>query len=432
MTGSNLGSYLLATWEGGGSVAPFITIARQLVERGHSVRVMSDVCNRQEVEAVGATFVPWVSVPARPTRDREFDVIKDWTTPDAFEGFCMLIDEVLVGRAGDHAADICAELLREPADLVVVNEMILGAQLGCEAVGQRHVTVGCNILLFPIEPAIPPLGPGLLPAVTPEDQVLHAQIRAETMAAFDARLGVYNAIRAEFGLAPLDHLVDQLFSGEKLLLATTRAFDFAPAQMNPFIEYVGPQLDDNRWSRAWEPPFAQGDTRPLVLVGFSTTFQNHADCLQRTIDAIAGLPVRAVVTLGGSIRPEEITPAPNTVVVDSAPHHLLMQDAALVVTHGGHGTVSKTLVHGLPMLVIPHGRDQVDNAARVTHRGAGLAVDSSASVAKLRVALERLLNEPGFTASAVALGQRIRNEAAGYCVASRLEELTWVENCQAA
>lgn len=34
MTGSKNGSYLLATFEGGGSVAPFVTVARKLMARG--------------------------------------------------------------------------------------------------------------------------------------------------------------------------------------------------------------------------------------------------------------------------------------------------------------------------------------------------------------------------------------------------------------
>ncbi|MBU3919825.1 MAG: glycosyltransferase, partial [Alphaproteobacteria bacterium] len=216
---------------------------------------------------------------------------------------------------------------------------------------------------------------------------------------------------------------DQIYAGEKFLLATTRAFDFAPEEMTEFVQYVGPQLDDNLWSRPWVSPFAEADKRPLVLVGFSTTFQNHADCLQRAIDALAELPVRAVVTLGGAIRPDEVSAAANTAIVESAPHNVLMKDAALVVTHGGHGTLTKALVHGLPQLVIPHGRDQVDNAVRVTHRGAGLSLDPSASVGDIRAALVRLLNEPAFAAAAMAFGERIRSECATCDIVSTLEGL---------
>ena len=63
MIDSRNGSYLLATFEGGGAVAPFITVARKLIAEGKSVRIMSDVANRYEAEAVGAEFVPWVTAP---------------------------------------------------------------------------------------------------------------------------------------------------------------------------------------------------------------------------------------------------------------------------------------------------------------------------------------------------------------------------------
>ena len=385
MIGSRKGSYLLATFEGGGSVAPFITIARKLLAEGHSVRIMSDAANRAEVESIGAGFIPWTAAPSRIAR----------------------------GRAADYAADVIAELEREPADLVVANDMLLGVQMGCEAVGQPFVALACNVMPYPIVPGIPPMGPGLLPAVTAEDHALHAEIRAGTMAVFDSRLGVYNAARARFGLAPLDHLMDQVFAAERFLLATARVFDFVPEEVPEFIAYVGPQLDDNVWSKPWTNPFAEDDTRPLVLVGFSTTFQNHAAVMQRVVDALSELPVRAVVTLGGSIRPDEIKAAANTAVVHSAPHHELMREARLVVTHGGHGTVMKALVHECPMLVIPHGRDQVDNAARITHRGAGLSLAPDADVATLRASLRHLLEEPVFAANAARLGRSIREEMAG-------------------
>ncbi len=52
-------NFLLTTWEGGGCVPPMLTVAAGLLARGHRVRVMSDLANREEVEQSGATFVPW-------------------------------------------------------------------------------------------------------------------------------------------------------------------------------------------------------------------------------------------------------------------------------------------------------------------------------------------------------------------------------------
>ncbi len=63
----------------------------------------------------------------------------------------------------------------------------------------------------------------------------------------------------------------------------------------------------------------------------------------------------------------------NVTLLHSAPHDLVMKEASLVVTHGGHGTVSRALIHGLPLLVMPMGRDQNDNAMRVEATAPGLS-----------------------------------------------------------
>ena len=91
-----------------------------------------------------------------------------------------------------------------------------------------------------------------------------------------------------------------------------------------------------------------------------------------------------------------------------------------MVTHGGHGTVMRALVNGVPMLVIPHGRDQNDNAVRVTERGAGLRLTAGASVEEIRGACERLLGEAAFLEGAKRLGETVAAEAAGCSVVKEL------------
>ena len=121
---------------------------------------------------------------------------------------------------------------------------------------------------------------------------------------------------------------------------------------------------------AWTPPDGDG---PLVLVAMSSTFQDDVDCLQRITDALGTLPVRGLVTTGPAIAADAIRAPANVTLVASAPHREVMRQADLVVTHGGHGTVIKTLAAGLPLVILHHGRDQADNAVRVTTRGAGIA-----------------------------------------------------------
>lgn len=415
-------NFLFATWEGGGSVTPVLTVARKLSGRGHRVRVMSDRCNRPEAEAAGATFVPWTRAPRRADRSRDSDIFRDWEVATPHEQFQRVLDRIMAGPSRAYAEDVVEELKREPADLVVSSEMLFGVMVGCEAIGQKFALLTCNVSLFPID-GVPPVGPGLLPARNAEEEALHARIAEANRRMFDGGLPALNAARAAFGLAPLAGLADQHLAAERILLGTSKAFDFAPAKLPAHIRYVGPQLADPAWAAPWQSPWAAEDPRPLVLVGFSTSFQDHAGVLQTLIDAAAALPVRLLVTLGDTIAPDELSPAANSHLVHSAPHNQVMPESALVITHGGHGTVTRALMHGKPLIVVPHGRDQNDNAARVTARKAGMMLPADTSAATFRSAIEAILSDPGYAAAAGELGRKVADEVRHSPVIEELEPL---------
>jgi len=50
----------------------------------------------------------------------------------------------------------------------------------------------------------------------------------------------------------------------------------------------------------------------------------------------------------------------------------LLQSTALVITHGGLGTIKESIYYGIPMIVMPMGYDQVRNAMLVEHHRLGL------------------------------------------------------------
>jgi MGT family glycosyltransferase len=413
-------NFLFAIWEGGGNVMPALTAARKMVERGHRVRVIGEACNRRESEASGAAFTTWMRAPSRPSRDRESDIPQDWMAKDPTEGLTRWIDGIWAGRALDYARDVIDELKREPADLVVTSEMLFGVPAGCEAVGQPYVNLTANPSLFPMK-GVPPMGPGLTPPRNAEERVLHDEMTQACIALLDHGLPALNRARLALGLKALAHLVDQTERAEALLLGTARAFDFAPQAMPAKTHYVGPLLDQPTWADALDPALTEKKDLPIVAVGFSTTFQGHIGILQRVVDAIGSLPVRGIVTLGDTILPDEVKAPANVRLLHSAPHDALMRVASIVVTHGGHGTVSRALMAQKPMLVIPHGRDQNDNAARVTWRGAGLMLMPDAQTDAIREALNRLLTEQSFAADAQKLGGAIAAEAAQSPLVSLLE-----------
>lgn len=119
----------------------------------------------------------------------------------------------------------------------------------------------------------------------------------------------------------------------------------------------------------------------------------------------------AVVTIGPAMEAQRFGPPANVTVVNSAPHDAVMKQVSLVVTHGGHDTAARALSNRLPLLVMPIGQDQGDNAARLAARSAGLTLTSHASEEDIAAAITRLITEPQFRKAAVELGESVARDA---------------------
>jgi UDP:flavonoid glycosyltransferase YjiC (YdhE family) len=112
------------------------------------------------------------------------------------------------------------------------------------------------------------------------------------------------------------------------------------------------------------------------------------------LDAVAALPVRVLLTLGGVLPASAVDPPPNVTVRGFVPHELLLPHMAAVTSHGGLSTITAALTVGVPLLCIPQGRDQPDNAERVAASGVGRVVATDASPAEIACALREVLADP--------------------------------------
>jgi UDP:flavonoid glycosyltransferase YjiC (YdhE family) len=383
-------SYLFALVDGGGTVPPELAAARRLVARGHRVQVLAEDSMRDEVLAVGASFRPWVRGFNRPDRGAAHDILRDWECRTPLQLVKRMLDTVLAGPAPGFAADARAAVDDDRPDTVVCSFFCVGAMVAAEAAGLPYVVLMANIYCLPAR--------GLQ---------------------WNEGLDRINAVRNTYGLDPFDDFWDQIRRADKILVLTSPAFDF-PAELPENVRYVGPVLDDPQWAvdAPWAPP--PGD-EPVVLVAMSSTPQDQVDCLQRVIDAISELAVRGIVTTGPAVDPKALRPSHNVTVVAAAPHSEVLHHASAVVTHGGHGTVIRSLAAGVPLVVMPQGRDQADNAMRVESRGAGVTIKSSASPATIGAAVKRVLEDRSFGETARRLGDAIRADAAPEMLIRELE-----------
>lgn len=344
---------LFITWDGGGNVTPAIEIARELQVCGDVVRFLGQRQQRESLETAGFGFCaytnpgPWA---ATGKRNAIMNAL----------GFLRLLAGRSLGR------DLVAEVAAHPADLVVIDCLLYGALDAAARNGIPYV-VFVHSLFAAVEQKMAGGAPGAV-----------------------ARIGGLNpwklwALAAGIVAATL----------EELDLPTTKPLA---------ITYTGPVLP----ARAQHP--GSRPTSTTILVSLSTTYiAGQTELLQRIMDAVAGLPVRAIVTTGPAIEPEDLHAPANVEVHRFVPHAELMPTVSLVVGHGGHSTTMLALAYSLPLVILPMNPafDQPLIGRRIHEEGAGLTLASSSSAVQIRAAIETVLAGESFQREAARLGAAV-------------------------
>jgi UDP:flavonoid glycosyltransferase YjiC (YdhE family) len=408
--------------EAGGNVPAQISIARRLAARGHEVSVLSDRGAEGEAVAAGCRFFSFVYAPHNHMRDRDADVVRDWESSFPPAQVRRVGERIMFGPASAYARDVLEAVERLQPDSIAVDCMIFGAI----AAAEKSKLPAAVLVHFPVHPpgeGVTPFGLGLHPARGAFGWLRDRTLQWLTRQMFGFGLAPLNATRQQLGLAPLSDVFEQYKTLQRRIMLTCFEYDFAPSNLPEQVCYAGPQLDDPEWARSAIVPDLEASGPPLVAVSLGSTYQRQEKPLAAIAEALGRLPVRGLVTLG-DVRGLTATAPPNVTVVRSAPHSAVLPNASAVVCHGGHGTVMKTLAHGLPLVVMPFGRDQNDNGARVEVSGAGIALSPSSGTGRIADAIRRVLEEPAFRSCAQRMAEIIARDVRADRAISEMEALT--------
>jgi UDP:flavonoid glycosyltransferase YjiC (YdhE family) len=368
------------TWQAGGGAQVALALSRQLAERNHRVRVLApaELCDR--VVAAGCVAC---SYPA----EVEFDRAEGRRMEDQRP----LLDRLFFGQQLPGA--LLEELKSRPADVVVVDYLL------------RSTVASTELQLAPTALLIHTVYG--FHGVSSDDE---ARRRA-----FDP----VNLARWELGLPPLpvgseSVTVTLARRAVAVLVALPREFDNWPEPPSGVV-HVG-WMTEAAGDLAWRAPWPEADERPLVVVSLGTTYMQQEAVVGRVAEAVSRHEVRVLVLTGQELEPSEVDVPDGVVVEQFVPHEVILPEAALVVAHGGTGTLLAALGAGVPVLSLPLGRDQPANARRLEQLGLGCALDREASVAEIDAAVTAMLGSEALHARvrefASALGAYDVNRAA--------------------
>jgi UDP:flavonoid glycosyltransferase YjiC (YdhE family) len=414
-----LSRILITSWGSYGDVYPYVGLARALEGRGHRVILAMPEFYRPLVERLGLAFHP-VGPGVDPNDHATIARLMDPVTGTE----ALVRDLLMPSLPSDYVALDAAAATG--VDLIVTHPITFAGPL----VAQLRRIPWVSTVLAPISffSATDP------PVLSAAPRLIHVRrlgswtgrvIRFLVRRATAEWMEPVQALRANVGLSRGSHpLFEGQFSPTLTLAMYSKVLgrpqpDWPPRVVTTgFIFYNGP----DQLAPALEEFLAMGDP-PVVFTLGSSAVGAAGSFYDESAKAVARLGVRAVLLTGGFAqnRPRGNV-SKDVLVVDRAPHQLLMPRARAVVHQVGIGTTGQALRAGCPMLAVPFGHDQPDNAFRVTNLHVARTLAPAAyRDRKVARELEVLLTDPTYRTRAADIAAIVGSEGGAAGAADAIE-----------
>ena len=391
--------YLVYTSPARGHLYPIVPTLEELRRRGHEVVVRTLA---SEVELIrGLGFEAAAMDPAIEHKKHA-----DWRARTPM-GALQVTLHTFFERAKYEGPDLLRAIERERPDALLVDINTWGAMAVAETAGLPWATWCPYFLPVPSRDA-PPFGLGLAPARGMPGRLRDRLMGPVTYRIYNHLAPELDAVRVELGVPPVRRIERAMLRAPLMLYMTAEPFEYPRSDWPESVHMVGPGI--------WDPPaevptWLEDLEKPLVLVTCSTEFQNDGKLARTALQAFAEEDVNVLVTTAG-VDPSSFTPPPNARVVRFLPHSPVLERADCVVCHGGMGITQKALASGVPLCVVPFGRDQLDVARHIEVAGAGTRLPAARlRPDRLRAAVRQAVSKKaGAERLAAAFARAVRRQ----------------------
>jgi rhamnosyltransferase subunit B len=361
---------LLPTMGSAGDVHPFIALGAALKARGHRATILTNPIFQALIEAQGIGFI---AVGSAAEANAAIANPELWHLRKGFK----VIAQVIV-----PAIDEIYRLIETHADsrtVVAFSSLAFGARIAQEKLGVPSASVHLqpSVIRTFVDQGM--MGNVRLSASRPKwfKQGLFRVIDAMIL---DRRLKApLNALRARLGLAPVDRVMHRWMHSPQLVIAFFPEWFAAPQPDWPANTHaVGFPLwdaDGEAAPLAEAEEFLSGGAAPIVFTPGSagSTMQQF---FRESVAAARQLGMRAMLVTNYPEQVPSYLPA-NIKVFRYLPFSQVLPRAALLVYHGGVGTLAQGIKARTPHLVVPHGYDQFDSGWRIEQLGLGRSIPES-------------------------------------------------------
>lgn len=360
---------VIVSYGSAGDLYPLTGLAQACQAQGREVVLL---CTAAHAEAVNRSGVPWL-----PLGTAE-DYRRVQADPDLWHPRKGI--RVLLREFGDHTRQLTEKLRallapEEPA-LVLCHPFGVPALDLLRRERPRLRVAGVHLAPASLRSVRDPMvwGPYRLPGWMGPGLRQRLWRFSDTRMVDPWGLPALNALRTSKGMAPVPHFLPHLAQAADFCVtlfppwfASTQPDWQGPVVEGGFVMFDPFEADPS----AAMPPalrefLAAGDA-PLVFTPGSSNMHG-ARLFNAALKAVQRLGRRAVfLTPHRDQVPAQLPP--QVLWLPYVPLAALLPHAALLLHHGGVGTLAQALLAGVPQMVVPYGWDQFDNACRLRELG---------------------------------------------------------------
>jgi MGT family glycosyltransferase len=368
-----------------GHTNPSLPVVRALVERGHEVSYYSAAAFALKVEEAGAYYRPY----------RNAFLANITNLPERLEELSWL----LTRTTGELLAQELDAFRAERPDYIITDSV---APWGHWIGEKLRVPVVTSVSTFALNRHV------LRYAVTHGARPKSARLVWSKLKHIAKSVALARRLRREHEVKG-PGMTGLVFGHSDLnVVYTSREVQPCAETFDERFQFVGTSLAPRRE----EPPVAAPEdaTVPLIYVSLGTLFNAAPDFYRACFAAFRDEPVHVIMSIGTHVAAASLGEAPpNVVVKPHVPQLDVLERAQVFLTHGGMNSVSESLYHGVPVVVVPQMSEQAMVGQRVEELGAGMCLTPDQRTSEhLRASVKRLLGDGRFRRQAAVLGQSLR------------------------
>lgn len=353
-----------------GHTNPTLGVVRELTARGHEVLYYSYTPFREKIEAAGARFIACDAFDAEQhlTQEEGARIGSD----------LALSTRVLVDTTLALDDMVCAEMERLKPDCIVADSMAVWGKAVAMKLGIPFV---CSTTTF---------------AFNQHSAKIMKQSVGQMVSMMFSMPKISKQIkRLQDRGYPVKSILDIISNDDNThtIVYTSPQFQPCAETFSDKYAFVGPSIRP-----------AAGEVEKtgekLVYISMGTVNNDMLPLYRNCIEALKDTPYQVILSVGGQVDPAQFGKLPeNIAVYPSVDQIAVLEKADVFLSHCGMNSVSESLYHSVPLVMLPQTSEQGGVAVRTAQLGAGIRLEKTTPQA-IRAAVETVLKDPAYRKNA--------------------------------